>query len=494
MTAATNTRVRTFPLPDVGEGLTEAEILEWKVAPGDDVVVNQIIVEIETAKAAVELPCPWKGKVIALLAEPGVTIAVGSPIISIDTDPGAGALPDADPGPAPSAPAAPADEELGSKIGEVSADGRIATLVGYIPAAGSGARRPRKGAAPAGPAPTAAAHLAAGGEAGIAATAVRTAAAHAETAGAAATATPVASNGTRSAAALATPPVRKLSKQLGVDLSTLTPTRADGVIGRAEVEAAAGGGTVADSTPAPAAAAPQFAATGESETRVPVKGVRRMTAQAMVSSAFTAPHVTEFLTVDVTPMMELRERLRARRDFAGIKLTPLTFAAKAVCLALQRTPEINSVWDEAAQEIVVKHYVNLGIAAATPRGLVVPNIKDAHRLSLVELAGALGELTDVARQGKTSPASMAGGTVTITNVGVFGVDTGTPIINPGESAILALGSIKDMPWVVDGQIVVRKVCQLALSFDHRVIDGQQGSEFLAAVGALLADPGVALTY
>lgn len=494
MTAATNTRVRTFPLPDVGEGLTEAEILEWKVAPGDDVVVNQIIVEIETAKAAVELPCPWKGKVIALLAEPGVTIAVGSPIISIDTDPGAGALPGADPAPTPSAPAAAAAEEVGSKIGEVSADGRIATLVGYIPAAGSGARRPRKGAAPAGPAPTAAAHLAAGGEAGVAASAVRTAAAHAETTGAAATATPVPSNGARSAAALATPPVRKLAKQLGVDLSTLTPTRADGVIGRAEVEAAAGGATVAESTPTPAPAAPQFAASGDRETRVPVKGVRRMTAAAMVSSAFTAPHVTEFLTVDVTPMMELRERLRARRDFAGIKLTPLTFAAKAVCLASQRTPEINSVWDEAAQEIVVKHYVNLGIAAATPRGLVVPNIKDAHRLSLVELAGALGELTDVARQGKTSPASMAGGTVTITNVGVFGVDTGTPIINPGESAILALGSIKDMPWVVDGQIVVRKVCQLALSFDHRVIDGQQGSEFLAAVGALLADPGVALTY
>ncbi|WP_353649883.1 dihydrolipoamide acetyltransferase family protein [Nakamurella sp. A5-74] len=494
MTTATNTRVRTFPLPDVGEGLTEAEILEWKVALGDDVVVNQIIVEIETAKAAVELPCPWKGRVIALLAEPGVTIAVGSPIISIDTDPGAGALPGDDPAPAPGAPAAAADEEVGSKIGEVSADGRIATLVGYIPAAGSGARRPRKGAAPAGPAPTAAAHLAAGGEAGIAASAVRTAAAHAETTGAAATATPVPSNGVRSAAALATPPVRKLAKQLGVDLSTLTPTRADGVIGRAEVEAAAGGGTVAESTPTPAPIAPQGAASGERETRVPVKGVRRMTAQAMVSSAFTAPHVTEFLTVDVTPMMELRERLRARRDFAGIKLTPLTFTAKAVCLASLRTPEINSVWDEAAQEIVVKHYVNLGIAAATPRGLVVPNIKDAHRLSLVELAGALGELTDVARQGKTSPASMAGGTVTITNVGVFGVDTGTPIINPGESAILALGSIKDMPWVVDGQIVVRKVCQLALSFDHRVIDGKQGSEFLAAVGALLADPGVALTY
>ena len=230
------------------------------------------------------------------------------------------------------------------------------------------------------------------------------------------------------------------------------------------------------------------------ERRVPIKGVRKMTAAAMVASAFTAPHVTEFLTVDVTPMMDLRDRLRRRPEFADVKVTPLAFAARAVCLAARRTPEVNSFWDEAAQEIVFKQYVHLGIAAATPRGLIVPNIRDAEQLDLRGLATAITALTETARAGRTTPAEMTGGTFTITNVGVFGVDTGTPIINPGESAILALGSIRDAPWVVDGQLAVRKVCQLALSFDHRVVDGAQGSMFLADVGALLADPGLALAY
>ncbi|MDQ2738152.1 MAG: 2-oxo acid dehydrogenase subunit E2, partial [Actinomycetota bacterium] len=227
---------------------------------------------------------------------------------------------------------------------------------------------------------------------------------------------------------------------------------------------------------------------------VPIRGIRKMTAQAMVASAFTAPHVTEFLTVDVTAMTELRDRLRKRPEFAEVKLSPLAFAASAVCLAARRTPEINSLWNGESGEIVVKEYVNLGVAAATPRGLIVPVIADADQLNLHGLAVALGELTAKARAGRTAPAEMTGGTFTITNVGVFGVDTGTPIINPGESAILALGSIKDAPWVVDGQLAVRKVCQLSLSFDHRVIDGQQGSQFLADVGALLADPALSLVF
>ena len=306
----------------------------------------------------------------------------------------------------------------------------------------------------------------------------------------------------------AAPPVRKLAKDLGVDLRTVSPGRADGVISRAEVEAAAGaagavvapstgsydtrasdeqaGGTTSSSSTAPAAR--------PRETRIPIKGIRKMTAQAMVASAFTAPHVTEFLTVDVTPMMELRDKVRRRPEFADVKVSPLAFAAFAVCRASRRTPEINSVWDGDSGEIVVKNYVNVGIAAATPRGLIVPVINDADRLDLRGIAMALAGLIDKARAGKTSPAEMSGGTFTITNVGVFGVDTGTPIINPGESAILALGSIKDAPWVVDGQLAVRKVCQLSLSFDHRVIDGQQGSQFLADVGALLADPGLSLVF
>ncbi|WP_037307341.1 dihydrolipoamide acetyltransferase family protein [Amycolatopsis orientalis] len=438
-----------FPLADTAEGLTEADIIAWQVKPGDTVTVNQIVVEVETAKAAVELPIPWAGVVTELLVEPGQTVEVGAPILTIDVDPDGKAAPAA----APSKEEEPAEEEM-------------KPLVGYGSKAVVTHRRARKGAAPAA-APTAPA------------------------APAAAAPAPAPAKPKGGYVPLAKPPVRKLAKDLGVDLHALTGTADGGVITRDDVQAAANGSataapvqSVVDSGYDPATR----------ERRVPVKGVRKATAAAMVQSAYTAPHVTEFLTVDVTPMMEFREKLKKSREFAGVKVTPLTFAAKAVCLAAKRTPDVNAVWDEAAQEIVYKDYVHLGIAAATPRGLVVPKVRDADSMSLKELAIALTELTDVAREGKTTPAAMLGGTITITNVGVFGVDTGTPIINPGESAILCLGAIKDTPWVVDGEIKVRKVLQLSLSFDHRVVDGQQGSEFLADVGALLADPAVAITY
>ncbi|RSD19961.1 dihydrolipoamide acetyltransferase family protein [Amycolatopsis eburnea] len=438
---------KEFPLADTAEGLTEADILNWHVKPGDTVTVNQIVVEIETAKAAVELPIPWAGVVTELHVEPGQTVEVGTPILTIDVDPGGAAAPAAA---APAPASAPVEEE------------EMKPLVGYGSKAVVTQRRARKGAAPA-PAPAA-------------------------VAAPPAPAAPVAPRG--GYVPLAKPPVRKLAKDLGVDLHALTGSADGGVITREDVERAANG-----SAPAPAASTVDTGYDPATrERRVPIKGVRKMTAAAMVQSAYTAPHVTEFLTIDVTPMMEFREKLKKSREFAGVKVTPLTFAAKAVCLAAKRTPDINAVWDEAAQEIVYKDYVHLGIAAATPRGLIVPKVRDADSLSLKELAVALTQLTDVAREGKTSPADMANGTITITNVGVFGVDTGTPIINPGESAILCLGAIKDQPWVVDGEIKVRKVLQLSLSFDHRVVDGQQGSEFLADVGALLADPAMAMTY
>ncbi|RJQ84331.1 dihydrolipoamide acetyltransferase family protein [Amycolatopsis panacis] len=442
---------KQFPLSDTAEGLTEADILAWRVQVGDTVTVNQIVVEIETAKAAVELPIPWAGVITELHVEPGQTVEVGTAILTMDVDPGGTAAP----APAAAAPAEAAEEEM-------------KPLVGYGSKAVATKRRARKGSAVAAAAPAA----------------------------------PVATPAPAAAAApaaplrggyvpLAKPPVRKLAKDLGIDLHSLTGTADGGVISRADVERAANG-----SAPAvPLAATPAAGYDPATrERRVPIKGVRKATAAAMVQSAYTAPHVTEFLTIDVTPMMELRERLKKSREFAGTKLTPLAFAAKAVCLAARRTPDINAVWDEAAQEIVYKEYVHLGIAAATPRGLVVPKIRDADTKSLKDLAGALTELTDTAREGRTTPAAMLNGTFTITNVGVFGVDTGTPIINPGESAILAVGAIRDTPWVVDGQVRVRKVMQLSLSFDHRVIDGQQGSEFLADVGALLADPAVAISY
>ncbi|HLU58709.1 MAG TPA: dihydrolipoamide acetyltransferase family protein [Pseudonocardia sp.] len=426
--------IREFTLPDVGEGLTEAEIVSWRVQPGDTVAVNQVICEIETAKAAVELPSPWEGTVGKLLVEPGVTVEVGTPIITIDTGGGA---------------AAQADDEA------------VPNLVGYGPRQGTATRRRRKGAAPPPqhdgrpqPAPT---QLAPPAEPAP---------------------EPV------GAVPLAKPPVRKLAKDLGVDLRTVRGTGEGGVITRADVEAAAAA--------ARGAAAPAASAGGV--RREPIRGVRKATAAAVTSSAFTAPHVTEFLAVDVTATMELRDRLRATREYADVKLTPLAFVAKAVCLAAKRTPEVNASWDEAAGEIVYYDRVHLGIAAATPRGLIVPKIRDADTLSLRELAVALNELTETARAGRTPPTDLVGGTFTITNVGVFGVDTGTPILNPGESAILAVGAIKPSPWVVDGELAVRTVCQLALSFDHRLVDGEQGSRFLADVGALLTDPGLALTW
>jgi 2-oxoisovalerate dehydrogenase E2 component (dihydrolipoyl transacylase) len=287
---------------------------------------------------------------------------------------------------------------------------------------------------------------------------------------------------------LAKPPVRKLAKTLGVDLTGLTPTGPNGTISRDDVQTAANGN-------APSAA-PARRSDGARETRVPIKGVRKHTAAAMVASAFTAPHVTEFITCDVTAMMDLRDRVAARREFRDVKVSPLLFVAKAVLLAVRNTPESNATWDDAAGEIVLKHYVNLGIAAATERGLIVPNIKDADQLSLRELAVSIGALTDTARSGRTAPTDMTGGTFTITNVGVFGVDTGTPILNPGEAGILAFGAIRRMPWVVgaggDERLEPRWVTQLAVSFDHRLVDGQQGSRFLADVAGVLTDPGMAL--
>jgi len=466
-------------MPDAGEGLTEADIIGWRVAVGDTVTVNQIIVEIETAKAAVELPSPYAGRVHELLARPGDTVDVGTPIITIETAPAAGgasaggSVIGAAAGDRPS-PAA--DSGAGSKIGEVTEDGRIATLVGYVPAGRSGGRRPRRDA----PAPA------------------RTDTAP-DTVPDAAVATrpaPDPGSGRPSAAPLATPPVRKFAKDLGIDLRSVHPSRVDGLITREDVEHEAAARSASPAAvPAPAVA-PRLDAAAR-ERRIPVAGVRKATAAAMVASAFTAPHVTEFLTVDVTPLMELRERVRSRPEFAGAGLTPLAFVARAVCLAARRTPEINSVYEVGADghdHVVVKDYLHLGIAAATDRGLIVPVIRDADAMSVAELAVALADLANTARAGRTSLAALTGGTFTITNVGVFGIDTGTPIINPGQSAILAVGAIKDAPWVVDGHLAVRKVCQLALSFDHRVIDGQQGSQFLADVGALLADPGLALVF
>lgn len=461
--------IKEYLLPDVGEGLVEAEIVSWKVAVGDVIKVNDVVVEIETAKSLVELPSPFAGRIEGLLIEEGVTVDVGTPIIRINEDPNGAA-------PAAAAPAAAAAPVAAEEADEAPME----TLVGYGPRAGTTKRRARKGrtAPAAAPAPAA------------------PAAVPAQPAAAPAPAAPVTPAAAR---ALAKPPVRKLAKDNGIDLGSINGSGEGGIVTRADVEAVIAGGGTAGHAAAPVAQAAGFAATGAPapgvrETRVPIKGVRKVTAQAMVNSAFTAPHVTEFITVDVTETMNLVNRLKADREFKDLKVSPLLVVMKALCLAVRRNPGINATWDEAAGDIVLKHYVNLGIAAATPRGLMVPNIKDAETKSLVELAGELKNLITTARDGKTQPADMAGGTISITNVGVFGVDTGTPILNPGEAAILALGAIREQPWVVDGEIKVRWVTQLALSFDHRMVDGDLGSRFLADLAAILQDPTKALVW
>ncbi|MGH3199105.1 MAG: dihydrolipoamide acetyltransferase family protein [Streptosporangiaceae bacterium] len=461
--------LKEFKLPDVGEGLTEADIVAWHVQPGDQVEVNQIIVEIETAKAVVELPSPWDGTVARLLAEPGQTVDVGVPIIAIDVG-GPGGAVTSEPAAAAAAQEKADYPERSGVPAAAPADQpeRQAVLVGYGVKASSTTRRPRKTALGVAAAPEE-----------PAAPAVRALAARA-----------------LAVRALAKPPVRKLARDLGIDLAGLAGSGPDGSITRDDVQRAAtadrpvrSGHPVSGNgarTAAPGAT-PRAVSPG-GEERIPVKGVRKHMAAAMVSSAFTAPHVTEFLQVDVTGTMAAVRRVRGLPEFADLRPSPLLFVARALLIAVARHPLINSSWDAAAEEIVVKHYVNLGIAVAADRGLIVPNVKNAGALPLPELARSLQALAETGRAGKATPADLAGGTITITNVGVFGVDAGTPILTPGESAILAFGQVKDAPWVVGGQLAVRQACTLSLSFDHRIVDGELGSAVLRDVGSMLEDP------
>ncbi|MFD6138845.1 dihydrolipoamide acetyltransferase family protein [Promicromonospora sp. NPDC060271] len=482
-----SSKTQRFPLPDVGEGLTEAEIVEWQVAVGDTVEVNQTIVEIETAKSLVDLPSPWTGTVSALLVEAGTTVDVGTPIIEItvsdDADGPAGSTPNGAASAAGGAPAAAQDESSGS------------VLVGYgtVEAKASGRRRRHQVGAPA-PAPVAPAPVAVAETRAPAPVAAPVAAAPVRVAA------PASDTGTTTAArarVLAKPPVRKLAKDLGVDLAGVHASGPGGIVTREDVVAHAERSTAATLThypdDEPWLASGVVSPDGR-QTRVPVRSVRKRTAEAMVASAFTAPHVTVLHTIDVTKTMKLVANLREDRDFADVKVTPLLVAAKAVLLAVKRHPQINASWDDAAQEIVYKHYVNLGIAAATPRGLVVPNIKDAHTLDLLGIAKALAGLTATARAGRTSVTDMSDGTITITNLGVFGIDTGTPILNPGEAGILAFGAIRKQPWVHKGKVKPRWVTQLSFSFDHRLADGELGARFIKDVARVLEEPAHGLVW
>ena len=458
--------LKEFNLPDVGEGLTEADIVAWHVKPGDRVEDGQIIVEIETAKAVVELPSPWDGTVVRLLAEEGQTVDVGAPIIAVDVGGSAAADQNQTDYAERSAVPAPAAADKPE---------RQAVLVGYGVKASATTRRPRKtgpdktGPDKTGPdktAPDETVHQTVELPAEPGALAVR---------------------------ALAKPPVRKLAKDLGISLAELAGSGPDGSITRDDVQRAAATDTQVRSVQSVlenGVRAGQLTAGASpgAEERIPIRGVRKHMAAAMVASAFTAPHVTEFLQVDVTETMAAVRRLRELPEFAELRVSPLLFVARALLIAVARHPLINSSWDAAAEEIVVKHYVNLGIAVAADRGLIVPNIKNAGALPLPELARSLQALAETGRAGKATPADLAGGTITITNVGVFGVDAGTPILTPGETAILAFGQVKDTPWVVGGQLAVRQACTLSLSFDHRIVDGELGSAVLRDIGSMLEDP------
>jgi pyruvate dehydrogenase E2 component (dihydrolipoamide acetyltransferase) len=441
-----------FNLPDVGEGLTEAEIVSWKVAPGDQVTVNQVICEIETAKSIVELPCPFAGTIEKLFAKEGDTVVVGNPIISVQAE---GNILMAGPVTSSIPVITESDtmhEAVADVASSVASDENKPNLVGYGSAGHAGTRRKRSG---------------------LGASAV-------------AAAVPAGSSAIPSALStdvIAKPPIRKLAKDLNVDLSKVTATGPAGEITREDVVNAATQASVFRNLTTPAIPS-------EREERIPVKGVRKAIATAMVQSAFTAPHVSIFVDVDATRTMEYVKRLKASTDFAGVKVTPLLLMAKAMMWAVRRNPTVNSTWTD--KEIIVHNFVNFGVAAATPRGLIVPNIKDADRMSMLELAKQLEILAATAREGKTTPEDMKDGTITITNIGVFGVDTGTPILNPGQVAIVALGSIRPKPWVVNNEIVIRQVTTIGATFDHRVVDGDVASRFVQDVASVIEEPALLL--
>jgi 2-oxoisovalerate dehydrogenase E2 component (dihydrolipoyl transacylase) len=437
-----------FPLPDVGEGLTEAEIVQWRVKVGDTVAINDVLVEIETAKSLVELPSPFAGVIVALLAAEGETVPVGKAIIQVDSESGVPAPLHPVPEPAVVAPPAAKSEPAAEPV-----------LVGYGSSGHVVSRRGNRApvkAAEAAPVPAAAA---------------------------ASAPEPVVYPPAGSSPVLAKPPIRKLAKELGVDLTKVPATGANGEITREDVIRQSEVKTVFRNVETPEWPS-------EREEYIPVKGVRKAIASAMVRSKFEAPHVSVFVDVDATRTMDFVKRLKASPDFQGIRVSPLLIMARAVIWAVQRNPTVNSSWTD--KDIIVHHYVNLGIAAATPRGLIVPNVKEAHTLNMKQLAIGLEDLTITARDGKTTPEGMSNGTITITNLGSFGVDTGTPIINPGEVSIVALGTIKQKPWVVDGQVEVRYVTTIGASFDHRVVDGDVASRFLADIASIIEEPALLL--
>ncbi len=488
--------MQEFRLPDPGEGLVEADIVTWRVAVGDEVAVNDVVVEVETSKSLVELPIPFAGRVHQLLVSEGDVVDVGAPIILIDDGSG----------PAESEEGAVSDPAEAEPAESPEQPERVPNLVGYGPRAGGTKRRARRAASEETD-DTDARSQTREQVNQVFDQAVPVSRRYDEQ-----SSPPRLSDKPRGAplpspqqdsepvtapdiGVLAKPPVRKLAKDLGIDLSSLSGSGKDGIVTRDDVLAADEANRAEREAPRRSDSVDD-ATGGLEDQRIPIRGVRKATAQAMVDSAFSAPHVTEWMDVDATATMEFVDTLKQHPDFAGVRVSPTLWIARAACLAIKRHPELNSSWDGPAQEIVQHGQINLGIAAATPRGLLVPNVKNAGALSLAELAAAMNELVEVAKQGRTQPAATSGGTFTITNVGVFGVDAGTPIINPGEAAILCVGAIRRKPWVVgtgvSERVEARWITTLAVAFDHRMIDGAAGSLFLAEVARMLHQPALAV--
>ena len=469
--------MKNYCMPDPGEGLTEGEVVSWQVSPGDTVKINDVLCEVETAKSIVELPSPFAGTVAKLCAEPGETVAVGAPLVTIDD----------------------------------GSEDEPEFLVGHVTAEPGRRRRRRRGAA---------VSTERAREEGVDTHPEQSVSEpqHDAEAKPEQRLTESASRQDpprmdRTAHILAKPPARRLAADLGIDLSQVTGTGPQGAVTRSDVKAAAHDGA--------AAAGDAGASCGDAELanlsvmsrrllggaptepdghtrKVPVRGVRKVTAKAVKESLDTKALVTAFLTCDVTPTMELVNRLRADRRFKGLRVSPLTVWCKAVCLAMGRTPVINAAWDDAADQIVFRDHINLGIAAATPRGLMVPVVRDAQDMTMLELATEITRIVAIAKEDKLQPPDYADGTFSITNVGVFGLDAGTPVVNRTESAILVLGALARRPWVVgtgdDERVVPRWVTTMSLGFDHRLIDGEQGSTFLHDVAEILSDPASAMLY
>ncbi|WP_329101585.1 2-oxo acid dehydrogenase subunit E2 [Micromonospora sp. NBC_01699] len=454
---------QVFLLPDLGEGLTEAEIVAWRVAVGDVVTVDQSVVEVETAKAVVDVPCPYAGRVVALHGAVGEVRPVGQPLITVAAL-GAGAD-------------APAESAAHASYREEERAGSGNVLIGYGTGHGTSGRRRRR------PRLTSDQQSRPGSEQPATAAPERQAVAAAPAMAAAPAA---------GAPLVLSPIVRRLAREHGLELAGLRGTGPGGVIRRADVEAAV-------ALPAPVAPRPEAANTPRpvdppagSDVIIPLTGVRKVIAEKLSRSRREIPEVTIWVDVDATALLETRAAINAARPEQPVSI--LALLARICLSGLRHYPQLNSRVDTEGQRIIQSAGVHLGIAAQTDRGLVVPVLRDAQQLTTSELATALAETTAAARAGTLPPARLTGGTFTLNNYGVFGVDGSTPIINHPEAALLGIGRIVDKPWVVDGALAVRKVTQLSLTFDHRVCDGGVAGGFLRHVADCVERPAMLIAY